>query len=235
MYQFRGLRRISLVKPPFFLKGGFFGLHRSFYLSHSELTLPQFNTLLRGCKSCSVRAGASGVVLPEYREYSDILFVGRCPGKLEDRFSSPLYPFSPGGKCFARYLSIMELGREEVSISNCIYCYASKGRSFGESEVVECSKWKLYEYLFLPKVKYIFLMGNDAIRQFMGFSCRSIVSIFGSFFTVSLLGREVLVFPIYHPVFVLRSSYLSSIQDSYLRIAKEIIFKDRKGEFRWGI
>jgi DNA polymerase len=218
-----------------FLQKHFIESNRNFYYPRSKFTLSNYLDSLKTCNLCPVRAEARQVVLPEYNYDSDILFVARNPGNQEDQVGRPLYPYAPGGKYFHKFLDIMKMKRDHVSVSNALFCHTRNDRQPTQFELISCARWKLFEFYFLPKVKYIVLMGNDAIRQFMGLEHVSIArsGVLGTFYKFNMFqNRKILIFPVYHPAYLLRNPSLSPEFYSLLDAISRLIDMDRKGNLK---
>lgn len=194
-----------------------------------------FETCARGCNSCPVREEARYPVPPIGPNDSEIMIVGRNPGRQEDAYGVPFYPEAPGGRMMMGYLELMGWKREEVYITNALFCHTTKDRTPETPEIAKCSMWKAVELDMLPEVKYIFLFGNDAIRQFMGFNYPSIVRIYHDVYHVydSHRDRKLMVIPAYHPGYLLRNPRLVREQETFLRQVSELIRLDQAGEMKW--
>lgn len=224
-----------------FLNKSYISTHKKFYASRQISDLKSYLKSLSQCRMCSIRGEAQRVVLPEYNYLSDLLFVARNPGRQEDLVGRPLYPNAPGGKWFHKYLDVMGMRRESVSVSNALFCHTLKDRPPTPHELTICSRWKIFEFYFLFNLKYIILMGNDAVRQYLGLGHISIAKegFLGTFYQCNMFGRKFMVFPVHHPAYVLRNSSKNPqiIKDNYsvLEAASRLIDMDREDKLKWVI
>lgn len=222
-----------------FLGKSYISAHRKFYASKTDIDLISYLDQLSHCRMCPIRSEARRVVLPEFNYKSDILFVARNPGRQEDQVGRPLYPQAPGGKWFSKYLEVMGIRRENVSVSNALFCHTSGDRPPNQIELTICSRWKLFEFHFLPNLRYIIPMGNDAVRQFLGLGHVSIAKngFIGTFYQCSMFGKKFMIFPVHHPAYVLRNASTNPqiMKDNYtaLKAASQLIELDRQDNLKW--
>lgn len=95
-----------------------------------------------------------------------LMFIGEAPGKMEVKFDYPFYPHAPSGKEFGRYLSQVDINRDDCYITN--YC-----KRFVENPADQ--DFKPYEAILAREIKKChpefivplgrwatqFLLGND--------------------------------------------------------------------------
>lgn len=154
----------------------------------------------------------------------------------EDKLGRPFVPTAPGGKWFMKYLDALGVKRNDVYITNSLLCHTYQDRIPVMKELVTCSLWKTIEYDRLKNAKYLFLLGNDAIRQTFNYDFPSIVRIFGNIYQATIFGRKVMFFPCYHPMYSGRyPDTLAIDQFSFLATARILIEEDRKGNLKWVI
>lgn len=222
-----------------FMDRSYISTHKRFFIDKNGLNYNSYLKYLSQCRMCPIRGEARRVVLPEHNFNSDILFVARNPGRQEDQVGRPLYPKAPGGKWFSKYLDVMNLRRESVSITNALFCHTKEDRPPNSNELTICARWKYFEFCFLTNLKYVILMGNDAVRQFLGLGHVSIAKsgFLGTFYQCCIFNRRIMVFPIHHPAYVLRNSGRDPqvIKDNYsaLAAASRLISMDREDNLKW--
>lgn len=208
----------------------FIKFYAPFYKELIGLSYDQTIERLRKCEICGARREARQVVPPEGSLDHDIVIVGRNPGNQEDIYGRPFFPTAPGGRWLGYYLDALQLSRDQVYITNSLFCHTKDDRVPILAEVQLCSLWKVVELFFTQKMKYVFLLGNDSIRQFFGYDFPSVVRVFGDVYLCQFRKRRVVVFPIYHPAYVLRRQELETDIFSYLKSARQIIDLDREGK-----
>lgn len=216
-----------------FMSPTYLKTYREFFCRMQGKTREEFIQILKKCVCCPVRNEARQVVPPEGSFDSDIVLCGRNPGRSEDLHGRPFFPTAPGGKWFEKYLEGLSLKRQDVYITNSLFCYTKKDRMPEWTEISVCMAWKVLEMFYLKNLRYLFLMGNDAIREFFGQNTKSIVRIFGVVYQMRFNGRPLMVFPVYHPAYVLRKDTYVEATFSYLKTARSLIDEDRKGNLRW--
>lgn len=212
---------------------GFLTLYKNFFVTCTGMSREDFIQKLCTCQSCDARQEARQVVPPEGTDEKDFVIVGRNPGNQEDIHGRPFYPDAPGGTWLQKYLEAMDMKRDETYVTNSLFCHTKRDRPPILTELVMCSVWKVVEFSFMKNMRYLLLMGNDAIRQFMGHDFPSVVRIFGSVYQMHFRGNPLLVALCYHPAYVLRRPALSEETFSYLKAYRMLVDADRKGELRW--
>lgn len=196
-------------------------------------TIKEWHQLLKSCRSCPARKEARQVVLPEGPMDSKYVFIPRNPGRLEDLYGRPFYPEAPGGALFEKYLQALEQKREDVYLSEAMFCYTTDDRAPIAREIYTCSLWKILEMKNLPNARYWFLLGNDAIRQFFGYNTLSIMKTFGEVYQMQFEGRKHLVIGINHPGQILRQPWLRDKTFTFLSRVRSLIQADEEGKLKW--
>ena len=91
--------------------------------------------------------------------------------------------------------------------------------------------WKYLEFKYLTNAKVIFLLGNDAIRQWFGFNFPSVLNIHGDIYRGEYQGRTLYIVPLCHPGFLLRNPAFRKDTAVILKYVKEnLIEKLEKGD-----
>jgi DNA polymerase len=225
------------IKPHFtklvYERPEFQGYYRAVISSFSGLDYHHLRFTMSTCVSCEARKEARQVVLPEGDVGSDTVFVGRNPGWEEDVHGQPFYPSATAGSWFMKYLEAVGVDRSKIYITNSLLCHTKKDRPPVDTELVWCSVWKYLEFLKLTNMKYLFLLGGDALKQTMGYEFMSIMRIFGDVYQTRFHGRQLLVFAVPHPAASWRNPKIAQDSFAYLSAAREIIEADREGKLKW--
>ena len=66
----------------------------------------------------------------------------------------------------------------------------------------QCGEWLHLELSLMEIPEFIVLMGNDALRMFMGDDYPGVQRIYGELYKVNFKGKDVLLIPVYHPFLV---------------------------------
>jgi DNA polymerase len=211
----------------------FIGYYKPMIASFSALDNEKFKYTLSTCTTCEARKEARQVVIPEGSFTSDTVFVGRNPGWEEDLNCKPFFPTATAGSWFMKYLEALGVDRGNIYITNSLLCHTKKDRPPTDQELLWCSIWRYLEFLRLTNMKYLFLLGGDALKQTMGYEFMSIMRIFGDVYQTRFHGRQVLVFPVPHPAAAWRNREMARNVFAYLEAAKDIIAADREGRLKW--
>jgi len=184
------------------------------------------------CVSCTARREARQPVLTEGDPNAKILLLGQNPGSQEDAKGRPFV-----GDSWERlkyWLQVLGVTRDDCLVSNAVLCHTTQNRKPLSHEVAVCAAWKAVESLHWDYLRYVFLFGGTALDGFFGPSCPTIMTMFGQTQQVlSQAGRRYLVFPFFHPSFVLRQPERNQECVNYMDFARQIIELDCREELRW--
>jgi len=197
-----------------------FLFERGIDLDHSpkERRFEVLKRAIKKCRACSFREECSAPVSPQGPIDSRIVFQGRNPGRVEDREKIPFSPRAKGGSLLEKYFETLGLRRDQVYITNTVFCYTENNRSPETEGILKCLAWKNIEFEIVQP-KFIFLLGNDAIRSYMGLDYPSVLRIIGDVYKTDLFGRETYLIPLYHPAHVVRNM---NLLESLLNVLKHI-------------
>jgi len=165
----------------------------------TELTradeLRAFGEMVAGCTKCALAEGRTQVVFGAGDPNSDLMFVGEAPGFHEDKQGVPFV--GAAGKLLEQLLAGIGLSREEVYIANVLMCRPPGNRDPLPEEIQACEShlWRQIE-LIDPRV--VATLGNFATKLLSG-RPTGITRVHGQEQEVTLGGRRVLLYPIYHP------------------------------------
>jgi len=165
----------------------------------TELTradeLHAFGRLVAGCTKCALSGGRTQVVFGSGDPNSDLMFVGEAPGFHEDKQGIPFV--GAAGKLLEQLLEGIGLSRGEVYIANVLLCRPPGNRDPLPEEIQACEShlWRQIE-LIEPRVGAP--LGNFATKLLSG-RPTGITRVHGQEQEVTLGGRRVLLYPIYHP------------------------------------
>lgn len=161
---------------------------------------------LLACTACPARADALQVVPGEGPVDAPIIFVGQNPGDEEDLTGKPFVGVS--GEELDRWLTVLDIDRKRVWITNVVKCHTFNNRVPRTSEVQTCSsQWLPKEFELLTQVQVVIPLGKPAVLRVLGKSAPPMLPLTIYHFKVRLLGREMSVFPLPHPAFLLRAQH----------------------------
>jgi len=165
----------------------------------TELTrtdeLLAFGELVAGCTKCALAAGRNRVVFGTGDPNADLMFVGEAPGFHEDKQGVPFV--GAAGKLLEQLLAGIGLSREEVYIANVLKCRPPGNRDPLPEEIQACES-HLWRQIELIEPRVVATLGNFATKLLSG-RPTGITRVHGQEQEVTLGGRRVLLYPIYHP------------------------------------
>lgn len=144
-----------------------------------------------------------------------LVIVGESPGKTEDNLGRPF--IGESGMFINGVFKTFGLEREEVLLTNVLLCngsFQAQGKNISAAEfnkAVECCTPRLLtELADIPKKSLVLAAGSFAIKALAGKS--SIVAWRGYPVPSTVLEeKDLTIFPIYHPAYILRSPALMPI------------------------
>jgi uracil-DNA glycosylase len=165
----------------------------------TELTradeLHAFGELVAGCTKCALAGGRTQVVFGSGDPNSDLMFVGEAPGFHEDKQGIPFV--GAAGKLLEQLLEGIGLSRGEVYIANVLMCRPPGNRDPLPEEIQACES-HLWRQIELIEPRVVATLGNFATKLLSG-RPTGITRVHGQEQEVTLGGRRVLLYPIYHP------------------------------------
>ena len=146
---------------------------------------------------------------------ADLMFVGEAPGATEDQVGKPFV--GRAGKLLDQLLEEIGLSRGEVFIANILKCRPPGNRDPLPEEIEECMPY-LMRQIELIEPKVIATLGNYATKSITG-SPVGITRCCGRPQERELGGRDVTVYPLFHPAAALRTpKVLERLRDDMSRL-----------------
>ena len=185
----------------------------------TELTrvdeLRAFGEVVAGCTKCALAAGRTQVVFGAGDPSSDLMFVGEAPGFHEDKQGVPFV--GAAGKLLEQLLAGIGLTRDEVYIANVLKCRPPGNRDPLPEEIQACES-HLWRQIELIEPRVVATLGNFATKLLSG-RPTGITRVHGQEQEVTLGGRRVLLYPIYHPAAALYTPrMLEVLKDDFARL-----------------
>jgi DNA polymerase len=147
------------------------------------------------CTRCRLSQGRTQVVFGAGNPHADVMFVGEAPGFHEDKQGIPFV--GQAGKLLDRLLAGVELRREDVYIANVLKCRPPGNRDPQPDEIESCEP-HLFRQIELIEPKVIATLGNFATKLLSGRPL-GITRVHGQEQPLTIAGRSVLLYPLYHP------------------------------------
>jgi DNA polymerase len=169
----------------------------------------------RGCAKCALSASRTQVVVGTGDADADLMFVGEAPGFHEDKQGAPFV--GQAGKVLERLLQTIGLTRPQVYIANVLKCRPPGNRDPVPDEIEACEPY-LFRQIELIEPRVIATLGNFATKLLSGKQL-GITRVHGQEQDVTLGGRRVLLYPLYHPAAALYTpSMLTILEEDVARL-----------------
>ena len=158
-------------------------------------TLAEVAEVARGCRLCRLCDGRTHVVFGAGASQARVMFVGEAPGYHEDRTGSPFA--GAASELFVELLREARLTPEDVYVTSVVKCRPPRNRSPFPDEIEQCEGY-LFKEVTLVQPDVICALGNVPIRLLTGRPHR-LSEVHGQPMPVVVHGREIVVYPLYHP------------------------------------
>jgi uracil-DNA glycosylase family 4 len=167
------------------------------------------------CERCRLAQGRTQVVFGSGSPDADLMFVGEAPGFHEDQQGVPFV--GQAGKLLEKLLAGIGLAREDVYIANVLKCRPPGNRDPQPDEIEACES-HLFRQIELIQPTVVATLGNFATKLLYGRPL-GITRVHGQEQEVTLGGRSVLLYPIYHPAAALYTpAMLKVLESDFARI-----------------
>ena len=177
--------------------------------------LDELQTEASGCTRCALSEGRTQVVFGAGDPNADLMFVGEAPGFHEDKQGVPFV--GQAGKLLDRLLAGIGLARADVYIANVLKCRPPGNRDPVPDEIETCEPY-LFRQIELIEPRVIATLGNFATKLLSGKQL-GITRVHGQEQDVTLGGRSVLLYPLYHPAAALYTpSMLTVLEQDVARL-----------------
>ncbi|MFN3410624.1 MAG: uracil-DNA glycosylase [Exilispira sp.] len=157
---------------------------------------------IRNCTRCELSLKRINTVPGIGPIDSKVMIIGEAPGEQEDIQGLPFV--GKAGQLLTKLLDNAGLQRDKIYITNCIKCRPPNNRVPSVKEMILCSI-HLKRQINLIKPDLILSLGATSI-QFLLNKKVSITKIRGTLIEAEIFGRKVLLFPTFHPSFLLRDN-----------------------------
>jgi DNA polymerase len=168
-----------------------------------------------GCTRCRLAAGRTQVVFGVGNPDAELMFVGEAPGFHEDKQGFPFV--GQAGKLLDKLLAGIGLTRADVYIANVIKCRPPGNRDPMPDEIEQCEGY-LFRQIEAIEPQLVATLGNFATKLLSGKQL-GITRVHGQEQEVTLGGRRVLLYPLYHPAAALYTPrMLEVLEEDFRRV-----------------
>ena len=177
--------------------------------------LDQYAAQVAGCTRCRLSETRTQVVFGVGNPAADLMFVGEAPGFHEDKQGFPFV--GQAGKLLDRLLGGIGLTRAEVFVANVLKCRPPGNRDPGQDEIESCEP-HLFRQIELIQPLVIATLGNFATKLLSG-KPTGITRVHGQEQRTTIGGRDVLLYPLYHPAAALYTpAMLTVLEQDFSRL-----------------
>ncbi len=179
------------------------------------------------CTKCPLWKTRKNAVPGDGDADTEIMFVGEAPGYWEDVQGRPFV--GGAGKFLDTMLTETGLAREDVFICNVLKCRPPKNREPLPAEIQTCTPY-LSRQILAIQPRFIATLGNHSTAYIFSkaaLTFNGITQAHGKFYSASILGLQISVFPTFHPAAALYSAkYKQRITEDF-KLLKQVFQKRR--------
>ena len=172
--------------------------------------LQAYAASVANCSKCRLAQGRTQVVFGSGSPHAELMFVGEAPGFHEDKQGIPFV--GQAGKLLERLLAGIGLQREDVYIANVLKCRPPGNRDPQPDEIESCEP-HLFRQIELIEPAVIATLGNFATKLLSGRPL-GITRVHGQEQRLTIAGRNVLLYPLYHPAAALYTPAMMKVLES---------------------
>lgn len=179
------------------------------------LQLEAYAAEAAGCTRCPLAAGRTQVVFGDGDPDAALMLVGEAPGFQEDKQGVPFV--GQAAELLDRLLEGVGLARERVYVVNVLKCRPPGNRDPLPEEIAACEP-HLFRQVELVRPRVIASLGNFATRLLSGRE-HGITRVHGREQQVTVAGRPVTLYPLYHPAAALYTpAMLRVLEEDFARL-----------------
>jgi uracil-DNA glycosylase len=177
--------------------------------------LQAYGHSVAGCTRCRLSQGRTQVVFGAGNPHADLMFVGEAPGFHEDKQGLPFV--GQAGKLLEKLLAQIGMQRSDVYIANVLMCRPPGNRNPLPDEIEACES-HLFRQIELIQPMVVATLGNFATKLLSG-RPTGITRVHGQEQQTTLGGRNVLLYPLYHPAAALYTpAMLTVLAEDFARL-----------------
>jgi uracil-DNA glycosylase len=172
--------------------------------------LPAYAEEVSGCMRCRLAQGRTQVVFGTGNPHAGLMFVGEAPGFHEDKQGIPFV--GQAGKLLEKLLAGIGMARSDVYIANVLKCRPPGNRDPQPDEIEACES-HLFRQIGLIEPTVVATLGNFATKLLSGRQL-GITKVHGQEQQTTIGGRDVLLYPLYHPAAALYTPAMLKVLES---------------------
>jgi uracil-DNA glycosylase family 4 len=164
-----------------------------------EELMEELSKEIHTCKKCSLWKTRNKPLVGDGSIDAEILVVGESPGYNEDKIGRAFV--GEAGKILDQLLSLVNLGRQDIYITNVLKCHPPKNHNPSRQEIDSCIEY-LHKQISIIKPKIIITLGKYASEEvFTDFNLEfsRISEEHGKVFEVETGSEKIKIIPLYHP------------------------------------
>jgi DNA polymerase len=163
-----------------------------------------------GCTRCRLAQGRTQVVFGAGDPHADLMFVGEAPGFHEDKQGIPFV--GQAGKLLDKLLGGIGMSRADVFVVNVLKCRPPGNRDPQPDEIEAC-EGHLFRQIALIEPVVVATLGNFATKLLSGRQV-GITKVHGQEQKTTIGGRDVTLYPLYHPAAALYTPAMLKVLES---------------------
>jgi uracil-DNA glycosylase len=172
-----------------------------------------------GCTRCRLAQGRTQVVFGAGNPRADLMFVGEAPGFHEDKQGLPFV--GQAGKLLENLLAGIGMSRADVYVANVLKCRPPGNRDPQPDEIEACEA-HLFRQIELIEPAVVATLGNFATKLLSGRPL-GITRVHGQEQETTIGGRNVLLYPLYHPAAALYTPAMLKVLESDFARVPELL------------
>lgn len=166
-----------------------------------------------------LKKGATKLVFGVGNTEAKILLIGEGPGYYEDQSGEPFV--GQAGKLLDKFLELSGLERKKVFITNVVHHRPPENRDPTPEEI---SAYGVYldKIIDILEPKIIITLGRFSMAKFL--PDVFISSVHGNRYNIDWKGKNIVVFPMYHPAASLRNgSVLEKEKEDFVKLGEYLL------------
>lgn len=185
-------------------------------LAKSAPTLEALKTALESFDAGVLSDHAKNMVFARGNPEADIMAIGEAPGIHEDEIGKPF--IGPAGQLLDKMFAAIELGEDNLYITNVCNWRPPAGRNPSEDELALCKPF-ITRHIELANPKCIVIVGGVSLQALTGKT--GIMKARGQWQDLEIGNKKIPALPLYHPAFLLRRPELKKYAWRDLLVLKE--------------